>query len=252
MECAEECYTLWAMNHMRNSGSMEAAMRLIQSCLHLNENERAEHYARHAMFMMNDMADNFISADELPSLLARGSRLLARSIYRLAESGEMPMAEREKAGKEAIELARQALELDIKLFGAVSANVAHDIGALANVLDLFNNVDSDEVLSLRKKYIKILTRVEGAETLNVAVGENQLGVTYANRANRALAVNDFDRHLSNLELALTHYREAGRIYRLINHVPNATQTQFNITKTEERIRLLRLAKAHEVAAGIRR
>ena len=60
-ECAEERYTLWAMNQMRNPGSMHAALQLIQSCMLNKEYERAEHYARHAMFMINDMADNLYS-----------------------------------------------------------------------------------------------------------------------------------------------------------------------------------------------
>ena len=50
-ECAEERYTLWAMNHIRNAGSMRAALDLIQSCIHTGEYEDAEHYARHAYFM---------------------------------------------------------------------------------------------------------------------------------------------------------------------------------------------------------
>ena len=31
LECIKECYTLWAMNHLRNPGSMNAALLLIQS-----------------------------------------------------------------------------------------------------------------------------------------------------------------------------------------------------------------------------
>ena len=42
LECIMECYTLWAMNHLRNPGSMRAALGLIQSCLHNEEYEDAE------------------------------------------------------------------------------------------------------------------------------------------------------------------------------------------------------------------
>ena len=31
LECIKECYSLWAMNHLRNPGSMTAALALIQS-----------------------------------------------------------------------------------------------------------------------------------------------------------------------------------------------------------------------------
>ena len=66
MECKKECYTLWAMNHLRNPGSIKAALSLIQSCIHNKEFEDAERYARHAMFMINEMTDNFIPSDQRP------------------------------------------------------------------------------------------------------------------------------------------------------------------------------------------
>ena len=47
MSYAEERYTLWAMNQMRNEGSIDAALFLIESCLHNSKFEDAEHYARH-------------------------------------------------------------------------------------------------------------------------------------------------------------------------------------------------------------
>ena len=72
-ECAEERYGLWAINQMRNPGSINAAIGLIQSCLHNQEFEDAERYARHAMFMINDMADNFILSEQRPRFLAIGS-----------------------------------------------------------------------------------------------------------------------------------------------------------------------------------
>ena len=252
MACAEENYTLWAMNQMRNPGSIDAALALIQSCLHNNEYERAEHYARHAMFMINEMTDNFIPADELPSFLARASRLLARSIYRLAESGGIPPAEKQKAGEEAVTLARQALKLDTQLFGKDSAQVAHNMTALANVLDYFNDVDDDEVFRLRVQSNAIYSRVEGSSSLNVAIGENQLGNGYSHRAKRVKDASGVDRHLADLELALTHYRAACRIYRVINHVQGARETTYNIDQTEEHIRGIRFAIAAEAAAFRRR
>ena len=77
LECIKECYTLWAMNHMRNPGSIYAALLLIQSCLHNGEYEDAERYARHAYFMIAEMTDNFIPADQQPQFLADVSYFLA-------------------------------------------------------------------------------------------------------------------------------------------------------------------------------
>ena len=109
LECIKECYTLWAMNHMRNPGSIRAALHLIQSCLHNGEFEDAERYARHAMFMIAEMTDNFIPADERPQFLAEASYYLAISIQALAGTGGIPPEEKQKAGEEAIALARKAL-----------------------------------------------------------------------------------------------------------------------------------------------
>ena len=182
MECIKECYTLWAMNHLRNPGSMEAALSLIQSCLHNKEFEDAEHYARHAMFMINEMADNFIPTDQQPRFLADGSYWLARAIFHLAQVGGIPPEEKQKAGKEAIAFARKALELRTQLDGAESPKVAADMG-----------IDEDEVLRLHKQSIAIFHRLEGSSSPNVAVGYQNLGITYCGRADRARAANNLDR-----------------------------------------------------------
>ena len=125
-ECAEERYTLWAMNQMRNRGSIYAAFGLIQSCLHNKEFEDAERYTRHAMFMINEMTDDFIPSDQRTKFLADGSYYLARSIHRLAMAGGIPPEEKQKAGEEAIELARQALKLHTQLHGTENDDVAGD------------------------------------------------------------------------------------------------------------------------------
>ena len=248
-ECAEERYTLWAMNQMRNPGSINAAFALIESCIHNGEYEDAEHYARHAMFMINEMTDNFIPSDQRPSFLAEGSYYLARAILGLSEAGGIPPEEKQKAGKEAIALARQALELHTQLCGAESAKVASDMGTLADILDYFNIVDDDEILRLHEQSIAIYCRVEGSSCVNVAAGENQFGVAYFIRANRARAANDLDRWLVNLELALPHYREAARIYRAINRLDTADETLGNIAQVEDQMRQIRIAKAAAVAAA---
>ena len=249
-ECAEERYTLWAMNQMRNPGSINAACALIESCNHNEEYEDAEHYARHAMFMINDMADNFIPADQRSLFLAEGSYYLAVTILRLTQIGGIPPEEKQKAGKEAIELARQALKLHTQMHGIESAKVANDMHTLANVLEVFNDVDDDEILRLHEQAIAIYSRVEGNSSPNVAAGENSLGGVYYNRANRAEAANDLDRYLASLELALPHFREAVRIYRAINHMDSADKALGNITRTEENIRQVGIARA-AAATGTR-
>ena len=241
-ECAEERYTLWAMNHMRNPGSIHAAFALIESCIHNQEWEDAEHYARHAMFMINDMADNFIPSDQRPWLLANGSYYLASTIYKLARAGGIPPEEKQKAGEEAIELARQALKIHTQLLGTESDKVALDMAALADALNHFNNVDDDEVLRLFEQGIAIHSRVEGSSSYNVAAGEGNLGNAYANRGDRAHAANDLDRCLANLEMALPHFREAARIFRATNHANSAETALRNVAKVEENIRQMGIVR----------
>ena len=243
MACAEERYTLWAMNHMRNSGSIRAALALIESCIHNNEFEDAEHYARHAMFMINDMTDNFILSDQRSEFLADGSYYLAQAVLHLANAGGIPPEEQQKAGEEAIALARQALKLHTQLRGTERAEVAHDMSILADVLDHFIDVDDDQILRLREQAIAIYSRVEGSSSPNVAVGEGKLGNAYKNRAGRARVANDLDGCLANLELSLPHLREAARIYRAINRVDSADRALRGIAETEEEIRQIRISTA---------
>ena len=241
MECAEERYTLWAMNQMRNPGSINAAFTLIQSCLQNKKYEDAEHYARHAMFMINEMTDNFIPSDKRPRFLAEGSFWLAKAIYWLAQAGGIPLEGKQKAGEEAIASARQALELHTRLHGTESAKVAGSMAALADVLDHFNDVDDDEILRLHEQAIAIFGRLEGSSSVNVATGKNQLGGVYTNRARRAEAANDLDRSMANLELALPHLREAVRIFRAINQEDRANYSLRNIAQVEKTIQLFEAA-----------
>ena len=247
LECAKECYTLWAMNHLRNPMSMVAALGLIQSCIQNGEFEDAERYARHAYFMIAEMTDNFIPVDKRPQFLADVSYWLAAAILGLAQAGGILPAEKQKAGKEAIELARKALELHTQLFGTECIQVASDTGILAGTLDYFNNVDDDEVLRLREQMIAIYRRLEGSLSVNVAVGEGNLGNAYSQRASRAEDANDLDRCLANLELALPHRREVARIYSAINHVEKADNALRIVAQVEEEIRLIRIDIASTAA-----
>ena len=256
-ECAEERYTLWAMNQLRIPGSIYAALALIQCCIHNKEFEDAEHYARHAMFMINDMADNFIPSDQRSMFLADGSFNLARAIFHLTQAGGIPPDEKQKAGEEAITLAREALELHTRLHGTESVAVARDMIVLADVLGYFNNVDDDEISRLYKRSISLFIRLEGSLSPNMAAGEGHLGSAYINRANRAKAVNDLDRSMANLQLALPHLHEAVRIYRENNHMESADNNLRTIAGVEKKIRQIEnkrqieLAKADAAAAATR-
>ena len=249
LECIKECYTLWAMNHLRNPGSMRAALALIESCLHNGEYEDAERYARHAYFMIVEMTDNFIPADQQPQFLADVSRLLAEAIYHLALTGGIPPEAKQKAGEEAIALARKALEINTQLHGTESVAVANAMSALADVLDYFNNVDDDEVLRLHEQANAITSQIQGRSFPNVATCEEKLGFAYLKRAKRAEIANDLDRELFNLELALIHFRESARIYRVINHVDTADHVLRIIAQIEERIRQIGLKVAAAAAAA---
>ena len=247
MECIKECYTLWAMNHMRNPGSMKAALLLIQSCLHNDEYEDAERYARHAMFMIAEMTDNFIPTDQQPQFLADGSYWLAQAILGSAQAGGIPSEEKQRAGEEAIELARKALQLHSQLDGTDSTQVAADFGALADMLEFFNDVDDDEILRLYEQASTIYRREEGSSSVNVAAVECNLGRTYDSRARRAHAVNDLERYLANLELALPHFREAARIFQAINHMDSADRARHDVARVEENIRQLGIVGGGEQA-----
>ena len=236
LECAKERYTLWAMNHMRNPRMFNAAFNLIQSCIHNNEYEDASLYAHTAHEMVVNDADGIIPSDQRESLLADGSYWLSQATLRLAQAGGIPLEEKQKAGEEAIALARKALEIHTQLHGTESHRVATDMRALAGVLDYFNNVDDDEVLRLYEQSNAITGRVEGSSSVNVAVGESNLGVAYNKRAIRAQGANDVDRCIANLELALPHYREAARIYRAVNHVDAADEALRHAVEIEEFMR----------------
>ena len=243
MECIKECYTLWAMNHMRNPGSMRAALLLIQSCLHNEEYEDAESYARHAYFMIAEMTDNFIPADPRQWGRAAGSFSLAQAILGLARAGGIPPEAKQKAGEESSALAREALEMHTQLHGTESVEVAADMGILADALDYFNDVDDDEILRLIEQAIAIYRRLEGTSSPNVAVDEIKLGYAYFNRAGRAHAANDLDQELANLELALSHYREAARIDRANNHMDNVDKVLRIIAQIESKIQQIEIARA---------
>ena len=236
LECATERYGLWAAGNMHNPRMLHAAFPLIESLLHNKRYEQAALIARTAYEMIIASNDIIIPDDQRPRFLARGAQFLARATYRLAETGGIAPEGMQKAGEEAIALARKALEINTQLYGSESDHVADDMGAIADVLDYFHDFDDDEVLHLRQQAIPIYSREQGPSTYNVANNEFNLGIAYGKRFYRALAVHAVERYRINLEPALTHYREASRIYRIINHADMADRAAQLVSKYEGMLR----------------
>ena len=214
---------------------------MIESCIHNKEYEDAEHYARHAMFMINDMNDNFIPAAERSEFVADASYYLALVIFDLAKAGGIPPEGKQKAGEEAIELARQAVRLHTQVHGIENVHVAHAMGVLADALGYFNDIDDDEIPRLFEQSIAIYRRMEGSVSHNVATIESKMAVAYDSRATRAYATNDLEQCLSYSELALFHYLEAVRIFRAINRVDCADGLLCQVSRNEENIQAIRIA-----------
>ena len=241
LECVEEQYTIWVMNHMRNPGTITASFRLIKSCINNEKYEDAENYARNTYFMITEMMDNFIPSNQRPEFLADGSNHLALAVYRLAKAGGIPPEGKQRAGEEAVPLARKALELHIQLKGTESADAAMAMGGLANILGYFNDVDDDEVLRLHEQAIAIYRLVEGSSSANVATREFTFAQAYHKRATRTREADDADRCTANLELSLPHFREAARIYRINNDMDKAALALRNFASVEEGIRKIKIA-----------
>ena len=243
LECAQERYSLWAAGYMRHYGMLFAAFPLIESLILNKEYDQAHLIASTAYEMIINDTDNIIPESVRQGFLAQGSQLLGRSTYWLAESGGIPSGEKQKAGEEAIALVRKALEIDTQLHGTESDEVAGDLSSLASILAFFNDVDDDEILRLFEQSITVYGRVQGSLSPNVAASEINLAATYGQRALRAARVaNDLDLCVMNLELALTHYREAARIYRAINHVDAADRSAQRAAETEEELNQVRMAR----------
>ena len=170
-------------------------------------------------------------------------------MYNLAKAGDIPPEANQVVGQEAITLARRALEIYTQLNGLENADVTTAMGLLADVLAYFNNVDDDEVLRLYEQSTAIFARVEGSSSVNVAVGESNLGNVYHRRAMRAHAANDLDREMANLELALPHYREAVRIFRAINFADKADEAAQRIVEVEEELQQCAIARAAAATNG---
>ena len=218
LKCAKKRYSMWAAGYMRNPGMLDAAFPLIEGLLHNNEYEQALLIAHTAYEMIINDTDGIIPADQQQQILADGSKFLALATYWSAMSGGIPPEEKQKAGKEAIALARKTLEINTQLHGATDDRVAYDTSTVAKIMDYFNGDHDDEVVRLFEVANAIYIRLHGRTSLPVANGEKNLANTFSGRASRARDANDPDQRVANLKLALSHYREAVRIYTAINRM----------------------------------
>ena len=248
LECAKEWYCLYLTKHT-HPPAIEASFALIESCLHNKEYFDAELYARTTWETITLSRDSHIPDDRRQWFTAKGAYYLAFAMLALAQDGDIPPEENQAVGQEAITLARRALEIRTQLNGLEHANVASAMGLLARALNYFNNVDDVEVLRLYEQSIAIFAQVEGRSSVNVAVGESNLALAYRNRAMRAQAANDLVRKLTNLELALPHYRESLRICRAINCVDKADEVAQRIIEVEEELRRCMISRESSSAAA---
>ena len=225
--------------------AIEASFDVIESCIHNEEYVDAELYARTTWETITLSRDSHIPDNQRQYFTALGAYYLAQAMLALAQEGDIPPEANQTAGEEAIALARRALEIRTQMHGTEHQHAANAMRLLADTLAYFNNVDDDEVLRLYEQSIAIHARVEGSSTVNVGKAKKNLALAYIKRAKRAHAANDLDRELSNLEIALTHYREAARIFRAANHMDRANNAEQHLTQVEEDLRLLRIAKIAE-------
>ena len=249
LECIKENYTLWAMNHIRNPRMFDAVFSLIQSCIHNGEYEDAALYAHTAHEMVLNDTDGIIPSDQRERLLAEGCHWLSVATLSLAQAGGIPPEEKQKAGERAIAASRQALEVNTQLHGTEHIRVARSMTIIANALEVFNDIDDDEVLRLHEQANALTSRLEGSMSVNMGVGENNLGSAYLQRANRAHDDNKLDRYMSNLELALPHFREAARIDRMNHRMDSADQLLRKAVEIEQKMQHLRNVRAARRASS---
>ena len=233
LECAKEWYCLWNTKPT-DMGAIRAAFALIESCIHNKEYEDAMLYASTLWGIINHKHDNKIPDDQRQPFIINGAYYLALATLRLAQHGGIPPEEMQKAGQEAIALARRSLEIHTRLYGAEDSHVVYMV-ALAEALDHFNDCDDEEVLRLLAQAKPILARVFGSSSLSVAQNEEKLGMVYLKRGRRAHAAGDLNCQLTNLELALPRLRESARIYRAIGSVDEADTVAKIATRTEVEI-----------------
>ena len=252
LQCAKDKYNLWALARgPAHPKTIDAAFFLINA-LSLNKEDEDAYFFAHTLWEIihtNNHVDNDIPGEQRQDYVAIAAEMLAKATYQWAESGGIPPEEKQKAGEEAIALARESLEIRIQLYGTENKLAAAAMGSLAQVLDYFSDNGDDEALSLYQQSIAIQSRVSGSASVNLSGNEFNFGNAYFRRAEKALDANDLEQYAANLELALPHYHEAGRIARAINHNDIADSALRMIADVEERLRKIGIGRAAATAAA---
>ena len=234
LECAKEWYCLYPTNHT-HPPAIEASFFLIESCIQNKLYNDAVLYAHTTWETITLSRDSHIPDNKLQWFTAQGARHLAKAQFNLAQSGGIPENEQESVGIETIALSRRALEIDTQLNEANSdgaKDVAQDMLLLASVLTHFKDVGDDEIPNLIMQAKAIFLQIFSSSSRNVAACENNLGAIYYKRAIRAQVENDQERNITNLELALSHFREAAQNYRAANHFDHADQAAILVAQVE--------------------
>ena len=123
-----------------------AGFCLIESCIHNKKYFDAVLYARTSWETITLSRDSHIPDNQREKFTSRGALLLAKSTFDLGANGGIPPEEQQETGREAITLARRALEIETQLHGAESIEVSESKVTLGQVLAFFNDVEDDEVL----------------------------------------------------------------------------------------------------------
>ena len=122
LECAKEWYCMYLTKHT-HPPAIVAGFALIESCIHNKEFADAVLYAHTTWETITLSRDSHIPENKLQWFIAEGAHYLAKSTLFLAQSGGMPAEEKQKAGQEAITLARRSLEIHTRLHGNESDEV---------------------------------------------------------------------------------------------------------------------------------
>ena len=242
LECATERYNMWATTNVRNPRTIEASFPLIESLMNNNEFAQAQLIASTVYEMAMHPSNHDIPENKQQHFLGRATHYLALATFKLSEAGGIPPDEKQKAGEEAIALSRKATEINTLLYGAENEFVDTTMCTLAGALDHFRDVDDNEVIRIYEQATAFRRRTQGSTSVNVAIGNQNLGNAYRNRARRAYAANDLDRELTNLELALPYIRESARIFGAIDYVDIADSAAQCEAESMHRIQQIRISK----------
>ena len=252
LECATERYNMWATTNIRNPRTIEASFPLIESLIENNEFDHAQLIAHTIYEMAMHPMTHGIPENNQQSFLAKAAFYVTHATVKLAQTGSIPLEEKQKAAKDAIVFARQSLEIRTQLHGVESNEASVTMNMLAFALEYSNDVyddDDDEALCLYERLILLNSRLKGSSSVAVARYKQNLGKVYNCRAIRAVGASDLDRCLVNLALALPHYYEAIRIFRENNHMESANDLAQKVTDIEGLRRQVIVENAERKAAA---